>query len=132
MEHNNSRQLVPTFMRTVWLFQAIIAGPIFVLLGLLAVFNMFNTYGRLYDFITHLGTSLLAAGIIFIVVVQRTVGRLEKSLTLRFEVIKSILATALWLWLLLDAIFGPSDHYGYYTPRSRRIAAAAISSILLL
>ncbi|KAK5683762.1 hypothetical protein LTR17_027229 [Elasticomyces elasticus] len=122
------------FLRTVWIFQAIAAGPIFFCLGMLAIFNMFHTFNTLYEFFTHLITAFLAAGIIFIVVVQRTLPPAEtaKNLTLRFEVSKSILATALWLWLMFDAIFGPRDHSGYYMPRSQRITVAAISSVLPL
>ncbi|KAK5741060.1 hypothetical protein LTR17_004210 [Elasticomyces elasticus] len=122
------------FLRTVWIFQAIAAGPIFFCLGMLAIFNMFNTFDTLYEFFTHLITALLAAAIIFIVVVQRTLppDATSKTLTLRFEISKSILATALWLWLLFDAIFGPRNHSGYYMPRSQRIAVAGISSILPL
>ncbi|KAK4901470.1 hypothetical protein LTR49_027232, partial [Elasticomyces elasticus] len=109
-------------------------GPIFVYLGMLAIFNMFHTFNTLYEFFTHLITAFLAAGIIFIVVVQRTLPPAEtaKNLTLRFEVSKSILATALWLWLMFDAVFGPRDHSGYYMPWSQRITVAAISSVLPL
>jgi len=35
-------ELGELFLRTTWIFQAIAAGPIFVWLGLLAVFNMFG------------------------------------------------------------------------------------------
>ena len=92
------------------------------------------TFDSLYDFFNHLINSLLAAGITFAVLIQRKllVNRNAKQYTLRFEIAKSVLATALWLWLLLDAIFGPSDHYGYYGGRSRRISVACISSLLLL
>ncbi|KPI37476.1 uncharacterized protein AB675_10374 [Cyphellophora attinorum] len=75
----------------------------------------------------------MAGGIIFTVLLQRKIptGKTSKSMTLRFEILKSVLATALWLWLLLDAIFGPRDHYSYYKDRSQRIMVAAISSLLL-
>ncbi|KAK3613034.1 hypothetical protein LTR22_028338, partial [Elasticomyces elasticus] len=80
-------QLGQLFHRTVWIFQAIAASPIFFCLGMLAIFSMFNNFDTLYEFFTHLITALLAASIIFIVVVQRLLPleRTSKHLTLRFE-----------------------------------------------
>lgn len=126
-------QLSTLVLRTTWIFQAIAAGPTFVVLGLLAIFNLFNTYSRIYDFVTHLMTTLLAAGIIFIVLLQRKIPpeKTDARQTLRFEIAKSALATALWLWLMLDAVFGPKDHY-WNDLRPRRIASAGIASLLLL
>ena len=64
---------------------------------------------------------------------QRKVGNgVGEALTLRFEVAKSGFATALWVWLMLDAVLGPDDHYGYTNTRQTRIIAAAVSVILLL
>jgi hypothetical protein len=76
--------------------------------------------------------SLFASGIIFLVWVQNN-AETSRSSTLYAEIVKSGLATAGWLWLLLDCNFGP-DHYSYYDPPSRgpRIQRAAISVILLL
>ena len=127
-----NRLLGPHFLRTAWLFQAIVAGPIFFFLGIAAVLNMFNTYDTLSDFITQLCSSLLAGGIIYLVSIQRKLPdeRNTAQLTLRFELAKAVLATSLWLWLLLDAIF--ARHYSGYASRTRRIIAAAISSLLLL
>ena len=50
--------------------------------------------------------ALFGAGIIFIVLIQRRT-RLDTTKTLIFEIAKSVLATAMWIWLLLDTIFGP-------------------------
>ena len=86
-----------------------------------------------YDFITHLCTALLAAGILLLVIVQRNIPqeRTLKDVTLKFEIAKSGLATALWFWLMMDAAFGPQDHYTYYD-RATRVQTAAFASLLLL
>lgn len=121
------------FLTTIWVFQLVAAGPIFIWLGLAAIFNLFYTFDRAYDFITHLCTSLFAASIFFIVLVQRKVDdRVGRRLTLRFEIAKSGFATALWVWLMMDAVFGPEDHYGNWEPRQSRVVAAGFSVILLL
>ena len=128
-----NQSLTQAFLTTIWIFQLIAAGPIFVWLGLAVIFNLFYTFDRAYDFITHLCTSLLAAGILFIVLVQRKLGDSSSlPLTLKFEMAKSVCATALWVWLMLDAIFGPEDHYGYRQGRRTRITASAISCVLVL
>jgi hypothetical protein len=53
-----------------------------------------------------------------------------------FEKAKSGLATATWLWLLLDTIIDPAHFWNYHPPnhqgRGNRIARVAISAILLL
>ena len=130
---NEHQPLGRAFLTTIWVFQLVAAGPIFIWLGLAAIFNLFYTFDRAYDFITHLCTSLFAAGIFFIVLVQRKVGNsVGETLTLRFEIAKSGFATALWVWLMLDAVLGPDDHYGYRNTRQTRIIAAGVSVILLL
>lgn len=76
----------------------------------------------------------MAAGIIYIVLIQRRARpHTSASLTLAFEIGKLVLAFALWLWLILDAAFGPWDRYYYDRPedRHRRIVRAAISHILI-
>jgi hypothetical protein len=82
--------------------------------------------------------ALFAAGIIFlsIITMRQPLSNLNM---LRFEVGKSILATSLWLWLVLDAAFGPWQ-YRYpnvdkdYIHRQKiaRIQRAFLSLILLL
>lgn len=120
------------FLARIWLFQAVVAAPTFVVLGMLAIVNLYNTYDTIYDFVTHLCTAILAAAIIFVVLVQKQLPGAGKALTFRFEVAKSALATALWLWLMGDAIWGPISHGGYRRDRTMRIVSSAISSILLL
>ena len=119
------------YLPTIYLFQAIVASPIFVILGIQAIINMFHTYTSLYEFITHLSCSLLAGTIIFIVLVQRKLpaSKVNAMQTLNFEAAKALCAELLWLWLLLDAIFGPKSHYGYYDGRGKRIAVAGISVV---
>jgi len=114
-----------------WVFQAIVAAPTFILLGIAAIINLYNTYDTIYDFVTDLSTSILAAGIIFIVAVQRTYSSAGNALTFKFEAAKSVLATALWFWLMCDAIWGPTNH-GYYNNREKRIVTSAIAVVLLL
>jgi hypothetical protein len=70
----------------------------------------------------------MAAGIIFIVVVQRkaVLGELAQF---RFEAAKSLLATSMWLWLFFDSLFA---HTRYYEgDRLARVIRAGIASILL-
>jgi hypothetical protein len=77
--------------------------------------------------------SLCAAGITFAVWIQRRVP-MTRKVTLYFEIAKSGFATAIWLWLILDAAFGPGlprYYYGDY-PRKPTIIRAAISVIILL
>lgn len=78
----------------------------------------------------------MAAGILFIVITQLKIplSRTTNFLTLCLESTKSILATGLWLWLILDSAYGPG--YPYYQGddllRKERIVRSAISVILLL
>ncbi|KAK3936195.1 hypothetical protein QBC46DRAFT_296733 [Diplogelasinospora grovesii] len=114
-----------------WLFQAIVAGPIFVIDGIAAILNLYDTdTWSTYEFIANLFTAILEAGIIFVVLVQRRLPEAGPQLTFHLEVVKSSLATALWIWLMADAIWGPVHHW-YYIDRRPGIPASAISSILL-
>jgi hypothetical protein len=88
------------FLTRLWLFQAIVAGPTFVLLGLCASFNLYGGSMAIYDFVTYLFTSMMAAGIIFVVLIQRQFPAAGKRLTFWLEVAKSLLATGLWIWLM--------------------------------
>jgi hypothetical protein len=80
---------------------------------------------------TDLSNSLLAAGIIFLVVIQRRV-HFDALGKFCFEAMKALFATAMWLWLLLDALFAHTEDGPYYEEqRRRRIIRAGIASILL-
>ena len=74
----------------------------------------------------------MSAGIVFIVYVQRKAIATPFQ-AFMFEIVKSVLATGLWLWLILDSAFGPGR--GYYTdPKyvKRRVQRDALASLLLL
>jgi hypothetical protein len=116
------------------LFQALIFGPIFIWLFIEATMQLYSTYLPVYDFIYDLFQAIFAGGIVFIVLVQRQlpIGSLDPRKAFYFELAKSLFATAAWLWLLLDAIFGPQSHRGWQVDRGRRIAATGLSVILLL
>ena len=131
--------IAPVFLTKAWLFQAIIAGPTFVVLGLCAMVAIWDgTYWSVYDFITLLCTAIMAGGIIFLAVVQRQLARdaatvgVGRRWALWFEGAKCVLATGLWVWLMADALWGPGR--SYYTPigRERRLACSAVSVNLLL
>jgi hypothetical protein len=123
-----------TLLKTMWQFQAILAAPTFLMLGFLAFDNMFYSHGLLYEFIAEMFTAIFAGAIIFLVMVQRQLREQAGARwTFRFEVLKAGFAAALWVWFLMDAIFGPASHYsGWYSSRERRIASAAVSVILVL
>ncbi|CAN9284967.1 unnamed protein product [Alternaria alternata] len=85
-------------------------------------------------------TALMAAGIVFIVYVQRKAIATPYQV-LMFEAAKSVLATGLWLWLILDSAFGPwrvqhHDHAPdtYVDPDyvKRRVQHDALASLLLM
>ena len=76
--------------------------------------------------------SLFAAGIILAVWVQYKILMAHK-VTLYFETAKSAFATTIWLWLILDAAFGPGmDSYPRYRPREPLVIDFGISVIILL
>ena len=130
---HSEHELGHHFLTTFWIFQLVFAAPISAALAISAVVRLLNTHGPLYDFITHLCTSILMAAIVFIILIQRKIGLEEtsKNLTWRFELSKSIIATDLWIWLMLDAAFRPQEEYSFYG-RSTRVAAASTACILLL
>lgn len=72
--------------------------------------------------------ALFAAGIIFTVLIQQKIKTPSKLLTLRFEVVKSGLATVMWVWLMLWSMF--RNKYPSY-PKQTMIIRAAMSGLLL-
>jgi len=122
-------------LRTAWIFQAVAASPIFLGMGFFAIQKLFNTKrDRFYDFWADFFCSLLAAGIIFIVMVQAQLSfrKTSKQVTLRFEIAKALIATGLWLWQLIDAAAGPATRGGYLAVQEQLYQFAGICSILLL
>ena len=128
--YTDHQLLGSAFLRTYWLFQAIFATPIAAALAVSTFVRVLDTHGPVYDVATSLCNAILAAGIVFIVLVQRKVP-VDKNLTLAFEIAKSVLATTLWVWLMLDAAIGPQSIEDYYK-RDTRVGSAAVSSIALL
>ena len=77
--------------------------------------------------------SLFAAGIIIAVWVQYKILMSQKVTVYFFEMAKSAFATTIWLWLILDAAFGPGmDSYPRYRPRKPLVIDFGISAIILL
>ena len=75
----------------------------------------------------------MAAAIAFIIFVQRHPKNTRTS-TFYFEIVKSGLASALWLWLILDSIFGPVAERYYHPPediRVKKIVQAAFCFLIL-
>jgi len=76
-------------------------------------------------------TTFVGAGVLWTVLVLRYAPTTTKTV-FRFELIKSGLATALWVWLLVDRIFAPLTDYYTPPPRNEQIAKAAISVVVLI
>jgi hypothetical protein len=132
-DERNAQHLGATFLQTYWLFQAIFSGPISAALAISAFVRLLNTHGPIYDFVTQVCNAILSGAIVFIVLIQQRLPAHQNSkpLTLRFEVAKSALATALWVWLMCDSAFGPQNEYDYYK-RKPRVVSASVASIVLL
>ncbi|KAF2430171.1 hypothetical protein EJ08DRAFT_254222 [Tothia fuscella] len=126
----------PLALRTAWLFQALAAAPTLLFLGAFAYFCVFG-YGDeywLYDFIASFLNTFFSAGIVFVVLIQRKIHNPSNELTLYFEATKSVLATVMWVWLVLDRAFGPWARYGYggEPDRMPSVVRSAICSVILL
>ncbi|KAI4950510.1 hypothetical protein J4E91_004393 [Alternaria rosae] len=104
-----------------------------VILGFFAWEQMIFPYEEnYYYFFASSITALMSAGIVFIVYVQRKAIATPFQAFI-FEIAKSLFATGLWLWLILDSAFGPRR--GYYTEPElvrRRVQRDALASLLLL
>jgi hypothetical protein len=74
----------------------------------------------------------MAAGIVFLAIIQLKIP-LNDPTVLQFEVGKSLLATALWIWLMLDSAFGPWQNYWHNEDEKiRRLTRSATASLLLM
>jgi len=80
--------------------------PVTTILGLICFVELFGPSLLFYDFFRDAINALLAAGIMFLAIIQLR-AHLDNVDTFRFELGKSLIATILWLWLVLDSAFGP-------------------------
>lgn len=119
--------------RTLWFFQAFVAG----LLSILWILDILReidhpSYGSDgYPASKDLLLAILAAIIMYTVIVQWQYSDPHPKMIAKFELAKGLLATVIWLWVLLDAIFYIPSHPYYYDPycryRAVRIKFSAIS-----
>lgn len=79
---------------------------------------------------TALILSIVAASIVVAAWVQHYVV-LSRKVILYFETAKSTFATAIWLWLILDAAFRGNEGY-HPPPRKELVIKNAICGIILL
>lgn len=128
------RRLGPPAMRTAWLFQALIAGPALLFLGIDTLLMLYYSYNvfDIYLAIKGLSLALFSAVIMFILIVQRNYPEPHPKVTARFELAKGLLATNAWLWLLLDAIFRHQSWDSYHRVQKKRIAFVSVSVVILL
>lgn len=83
---------------------------------------------------TYTVNGLLAAIILFILLIQDRMPTLSANISFILEIAKSLLATLMWLWLLLDSAF--ADHGHRYREPSNdkflRVVRAFIAGFALL
>ncbi|KAF1957782.1 hypothetical protein CC80DRAFT_546844 [Byssothecium circinans] len=133
------RPLGQQMLRGIGIFQVIVAFPAMCILGYFALDQLFWPQLRYYYFFMDLMTAFIAAGIVFIVYVQRK-AIVTTYQTLLFETSKTLFATALWLWLILDSAFGPWqndwDEHRWNPGREEmvawRVRSAALAIIVLV
>lgn len=123
--------------RVLWLFQALIAGFLCVLWGQDLFWEVSYPYhgATAYPILKELFLAVLAAMVVYAVIVQSQWPDPPPRVTARLELAKGLLATAVWIWVLLDAIFYvSSDDYRwdpYFRSRSIRIVFSAASFVIL-
>lgn len=132
-----TRRQAPAAARTLWLFQALIGG----LLSLLWAVDIWRenrqpSYGsHAYHVSKELFLAILAAVVVYAVIVQWQYPNPHPKVTARFELAKGLIATAIWLYLLLDTIFYIPDpwydHDPYCRHRKIRIVTSANSFAVL-
>ncbi|KFY18663.1 hypothetical protein V493_08435 [Pseudogymnoascus sp. VKM F-4281 (FW-2241)] len=121
-------------LRAAGLFQALLTAPIALTLGFLAFAELWDNYQTIYRFLTYTVNGLLAAIILFILLIQDRMPSLSASVSFILEVAKSLLATAMWLWLVLDSAYAEHRN-GYREPsndRFLRVVRAFIAGFALL
>ncbi|TGO47162.1 hypothetical protein BCON_0290g00030 [Botryotinia convoluta] len=125
------RSLGQNMAHTVGVFQALIAFPVMIHAGVFTFWCLtLDANFTIYEFVNSLSNAFFSASILFIIITQRggNSGDISIEFMVWLEVAKSGFASAVWLWLLFDGIFGPV-HNSYNRPQSRtpRIAQAIIS-----
>lgn len=111
--------------RAIWLFQALIAGGLAIIWVNDILWEVEHpSYGaNAYPVIRELFLSLLAAMIVYTVIVQwHYYPDPLARVTARLELGKALIATAMWAWLLLDAVFFVPRYPYYNDPYCRRRA----------
>lgn len=79
---------------------------------------------------TYTSNTTMAGLTIFVVFVQRKLAPEKRCIMLVFEIVKSVLASVMWLWLLLDSIlYGYDSYHNNY--RVARIIRSLISAVVL-
>ncbi|KAJ4349549.1 uncharacterized protein N0V89_008165 [Didymosphaeria variabile] len=139
MSQSDRLPLGQQMLRGAGIGQAIVAFPICLFLGASAYYVMLEqrSHWLVYYFFRDSVSAIMAAGIIFSVYVQRK-AVISLYQYLLFEAAKSLLATGLWLWLILDAAYGPwqdeckSNPYVRPCDVSARVSRAALASVVLL
>ncbi|KAG6364255.1 hypothetical protein INS49_005854 [Diaporthe citri] len=115
----STHRLARAAVRTLWLFQALTGGLLSLLWAVDILRETRNpSYGSdAYHATKELFLAILAAVIVYAVIVQWQYPDPLPKITARFELAKGLLATAVWLYLLLDAILYIPD----YDPYCRRV-----------
>lgn len=102
------------------------------------IYNNYYYYSHIYPPLKELSLALIAAIIVYIVIVQRNYPEPHARMTARFELTKGLLATVAWVWMLLDAIFYEPEWYSHSDPqldgrrRRARIVLNTASVVILL
>ncbi|KAK4218809.1 hypothetical protein QBC37DRAFT_411591 [Rhypophila decipiens] len=136
-------ELGTVLLTRIWLFQVLISTPIALILGTCSFATLYDGYtSYVYEFCKYLGNTILAMGIIFIVLVQRKLvtggstflsSATGRKFTFWCETVKAVLATGLWGWILLDAIFHDRNFWDRYPQwYTRRIICCCIAFIVLV
>lgn len=111
-------------VRILWIFQAVIAAFLIILWvpDIVVGVNQPRYGADAYPVLRELALSILAASIVYTVIAQWKHPDPHPRVTARLELVKGLVATAMWAWLLLDAIFYMPRYPYYNDPYCRRRA----------
>jgi hypothetical protein len=104
--------------------------PIMIANPLLSSIPLITASQSHCSYSTAITTTLIAGVILFSALVEANPHNESLSI-LVLEIVKSAGATALWLWLVLDAFFFP-QRYNNADSRMRRITLSLVSVLILL